>query len=156
MQNQLNATPSVLQTLVEKRGQIAVVIEALQRQLKDTVGQLDSIEATIRVFQPDIDLFKFGPRPVPPPHAAFKGEVSRILLQSLRASKYPLSTRRLTEIVMQERGLPLEDIRLRRTMQQRVGAALNNWKRRKKVLLSSRGEGAMLLWQIDPTRIVRS
>lgn len=68
--------------LIAKRREIAANIEELQHQLRGAVSQLDRIDATIRIFQPDIDLCEFGARPVPPPHAAFKGEISAIMQQS--------------------------------------------------------------------------
>ena len=111
------AFPHVLTALINKRREIAGQIEDLQRQMKLAVTELDNVEATIRIFKPDIDMSDFGPRPVPPPHAAFKGEMSRILIDALRASPLPLTTRQLTEIVMKERGLPIDHIPTRRIMQ---------------------------------------
>lgn len=147
------ALPHVLTALIAKRREIAGQIEDLQRRLKLAVTELDTVESTIRIFSPDIDLSEYGPRPVPPPHTAFKGELSRILIDALRASKVPMNTRQLTEIVMKDRGLPVDDLKVRRIMQQRVGSSLNNWKRVKKVLKSSPGPGDMLIWEIDRDRI---
>lgn len=76
-------------------------------------------------------------------------EISRILLTALRSSQVPLSTRALTEVVMKERGLRVDDLKLRRTMQNRVGASLNNWKRVKKVLKSSTGPDGVLIWKFE-------
>src|SRR5690348_9488489 len=115
------ALSHVLTGLIAKRREIAGQIEDLQRRLKVAVTELDSVESTIRIFDPDIDLSPFGPRPVPPPHNAFKGELSRILIDTLKASAVPLSTGKLTEVVMKERGIPLDDLRARRVMLRRVG-----------------------------------
>lgn len=116
--------------------------------MKIAVCDLDHVESCIRLFVPDIDLAEHGgPRPVPPPHAAFKGEVSRILLGALRTAGKPLSTQDLTRILMQERGLPHDDLKTRRTMLRRVGASMNSWKH-KQVVKSSPGPGQMLNWEI--------
>lgn len=147
------ARPHVLTGLITKRREIAGQIEELQRRLKLAVCELDNVESTIRIFEPNIDLSEFGPRPVPPPHAAFKGEISRILIDALKASGGALNTRQLTEVVMRERGIPYDDLKARRVMIRRVGAALNNWKRVKKVLKSSPGPGDTLNWEIDRDRI---
>src|ERR1700761_4349552 len=87
------ALPHVLTALIAKRREIAGQIEDLQRRMKLAVTELDNVESTIRIFKPDIDLSDFGPRPVPPPHAAFKGELSRILIDALHKTTIPLSTR---------------------------------------------------------------
>jgi len=150
MTNEPEASPSqMVAGLIAKRAEIANAIEGLQRQVKSAVSDLDRVEATLRIFKPDIDLSELVTRPVPPPYAAFKGEISRILLGALRATKSPLSTRHLAEVVMKERGMPLGDLKLHRTIQQRVGASLNNWKRVKKVLKSSPGVDGLLLWELD-------
>jgi hypothetical protein len=146
------ARSHVVTGLIAKRREIAGQIEDLQRRLKIAVTELDHVESAVRIFEPDIDLSDFGPRPVPPPHTAFKGELSRILIDALKASG-PLNTRQLTDIVMKERGMSLDDLKAQRVMIRRVGASLNNWKRVKKVLKSSPGPGDTLMWEIDRERI---
>src|SRR5665213_2958840 len=91
------ARSHVVTGLIAKRREIAGQIEDLQRRLKIAVTELDHVESSIRIFEPDIDLSDFGPRPVPPPHTAFKGELSRILIDALKASPVALNTRQLTE-----------------------------------------------------------
>src|ERR1700729_1723516 len=88
--------PHVVTGLIAKRREIAGQIEDLQRRIKQAVVDMDHVEASIRLFNPDIDLDEILPRPVPPPHHAFKGEVSRILLEAMRKTTRPLSTRDLT------------------------------------------------------------
>lgn len=63
-------------------------------------------------------------RPVPPRHVAFHGEVSRLILATLRETAMPLTTKDVTRRVMGERGLNLADPRLFRTVQNRVGSSL--------------------------------
>lgn len=147
MSDDTKALPHVVTGLIEKRREIAGRIEDLQRQLKLAVTELDHIEASVRIFKPDIDLGEYGPRPVPPPHEAFKGEVTRILLGALREAGRPLHTQALTEILMRERGLPYDDLVARKTILRRVGACLNHWKRRG-VVTASPGPGQMLNWQV--------
>ena len=141
--------PHVVTGLIEKRREIAGRIEHLQAQLRQAVADLDHIEAALRIVKPDLDLHEVMPRPVPPPHAAFKGEVSRMILDTLRQTQRPLSTRDLTLVVMRERGLNTEDRKLVRTMHVRTGAALAHWKRRG-YLQSMPAENlkGMRLWQI--------
>jgi hypothetical protein len=144
----------MVEGLSDKRHEIAGTIEGLQLQVKKAVADLDRVEATIRIFKPDIDLSELPARPVPPIHSAFKGEVSRIIFGAMRAAKRPMTCRELTEILMRERGLPIEDKKLMRTMTGRVGSMLNHWRRVRGVLKSSPGEGQTLLWEINRKRIV--
>ncbi len=140
--------------LIAKRQEIANAVEALQSHVKQAVTALDRIEASLRIFKPDIDLLEVGGvRPVPPPHAAFKGEVTQIVISALKTAGRPMTCRELTEILMQERGLSVENKRLFRTMTQRVGAMHNHWKRVKGVRRSMPGEGQTLLWEIDQRRL---
>ncbi len=147
MSDDTKALPHVATALIAKRRELAGQIEDLQRQLKIAVTSLDHVEASLRLFVPDIDLTEHGPRPVPPPHAAFKGEVTRILLETLRKAGRAMNTRDLTEVLMRERGIPWDDLKARRTIQQRVGAALNHMKG-KGVLASSPGPDQLLNWEI--------
>jgi hypothetical protein len=156
MMTERAATPAqMVAGLIAKRAEIAAGVEGLQRQVKKAVSDLDRVEATIRLFQPDIDLTTLPARPVPPIHGAVKGEVTQIIFEALRAAKRPIRTTDLTEALMKRRGLSVDDLRLRRTMLQRVGAMLNHWKRVKRFLKSPPGTGQMLMWEIDKDRIAQ-
>jgi hypothetical protein len=141
--------PHVVTGLIEKRREIAGRIESLQGQMRQAVADLDHIEAALRIVKPDLDLEEVMPRPVPPPHAAFKGEVTRIMLDTLRRTAKPLTTREITAALMRERGLRTDDPKLFRVMQIRTTACLGHWKRRG-YLKSSPGPGikGALLWEI--------
>jgi hypothetical protein len=142
-------TDQMVAGLVAKRQEIAAQIEASQRQVKEAVALFDRVEATIRIFKPDMDFGELSERPVPPAHNAFKGEVRRILLTTLRDASAPLSTSDLTEVLMQARGLPLDDRRLRRTMLGRVGSSLNTLRRKHGVVKSTPGTDGLLLWEFQ-------
>ena len=55
----------VISGLIRKRAEIAGQIESLQTQLRAAVVALDNVEATLRLFAPDIDLAAHGERKVP-------------------------------------------------------------------------------------------
>jgi len=83
---------------------------------------------------------------LPPRHMAFKGEVSRLVLNALRKSEKPLPVSELTLIVLAGRGLSPDDKPFMRILSKRVGACLRNLK--KKGLVSmTRLPGS--LWEID-------
>jgi hypothetical protein len=73
-------------------------------------------------------------------HPAFRDEVSRIALDALRTATDPLSTTELARRVMTERGLDLNDVALGRTMERRLGACLNHWRRKRGAVRSIPGQ----------------
>ena len=87
-------------------------VGGLQGQIRQASIALDHVEETLRLFGPEIDMAAISPCPVPTMHHAFRGEVSRIVLESLRTASGPLSTTQITERVMRDRGLDLNDKRL--------------------------------------------
>jgi len=149
MSDDTKALPHVVTALIAKRAEVAGKIENLQGQLKQAVVDLDNVESTLRLFAPEIDMEAIGTRKVPPAHHAFRGEVSRIILEALRKTTIPLSTTDLTERVMKERGLDLNDVALRRTMGKRIGACLNHWRRVRHVVKSIPGPGQVNLWELS-------
>ena len=135
--------------VIDKRREIAGRTESQQAQMRQAVADLDHVEAALRIMKPDLDLEEVMPRPVPPPHAPFKGEVSRIVLDCLRQTARPLSTREITTKLMQARGLNVDDRKVFKIIQIRTTACLGNWKRRG-YLKTSPGTGikGAMLWEI--------
>jgi hypothetical protein len=109
---------------------------------------LDAIDQALRLFKPDIELDDIKPKPMPPRHAAYKGEVARIVLGTLRDAARACSTQELTMHVMAERGMNTADKRLVRTVMKRVGACLRHHRSRG-LLRSVDGIGDRLMWQIE-------
>lgn len=140
------ALPHVVTGLIAKRAELAGVIEHLQAKVRQATVELDHVEATLRIFQPDIDLMAIGVRPVPPAHHAFRGETSRIVLAAIREAGRPIDTTAITERVMQERGLDRNDAGLFRTMSKRVGACLRHWEKQRGAIRSMPGAGQVKLW----------
>ena len=78
------AEPHVFTGLIAKRAEDRRHTQDLLRQL---VIDLDHIDASIHIFDPSIELVEIKARPVPPKHHAFRGEVTRIVLTTLRNAK---------------------------------------------------------------------
>lgn len=136
----------VISGLIRKRAELAGQIEHAQTTLRQLIIDLDNLDATIRLFQPDIDLTEVKPKPLPPRHAAFKGEVSRIVFAALRQSG-PMTSQQLAQYVMAERGLNTADKRLVKTVGKRVGSCLRHH-RKTGLVRSVRGQGQFVLWEI--------
>ena len=141
------ADPHVLTGLIAKRAELAGELEHHQAKVRQLLIDLDSVDATIRLFKPDIDLEEIRPKPLPPRHAAYKGEVARIVLGTLREAKKPCLTQELTMHIMAERGMNTADKRLVKTVSKRVGACLRHY-RNKGMLRSSEGIGGRITWEV--------
>jgi hypothetical protein len=133
--------------LVTKRAEIAGKLEHHQAITRQLFIDLDAIDQAIRMFAPDMELSEIRPKPLPPRHAAYKGEVARIVLGTLREAKRACSTQELTMHVMAERGMNTADKRLVKTVSKRVGACLRHH-RLKGLIKSGKGLGAHITWEI--------
>lgn len=135
----------VLSGLIRKRAEIGGELEAAQTRVRQLILDIDAVDSTIRLFAPDIDLEEIRPKPLPPRHAAFKGEIGRAIMEALRASAEGLTVRDLTARVMAARSLNAADKRLVKAMQKRTGAALRHMRRRGTVRSDARSGG--LVWR---------
>lgn len=141
------AEPHVITALIMKRAELAGVIEHHQTLLRQGIIDLDNLDATLRLFEPEIELEDIKPKPFPPRHAAFKGEVARIVLGALRESNGPMTAQQLAQHFMAERGMNTADKKLVKTIGKRIGACLRHH-RGKGLLRSISGPGPLLLWEI--------
>jgi hypothetical protein len=137
-----------INALIRKRAEIAGQIEDFQQKLRAAVVALDNVEATLRLFAPDIDLTAHGERKVPVAHHAFRGEVTRIILETLRNAMRPMTTTEITERLMQERSLARNDAMLFRTISRRVNAALRHMEKVRKLVRGMPGPGQVKMWEI--------
>jgi hypothetical protein len=103
------AEPNVVRGLIAKRAELVGQIEHAQTVLRQLIIDLDNLDITIRLFVPDIDLEEIKPKPFPPCHAAFRGEVAKSVLGTLRTAGKPLDTQAITMHVMAERELNTAD-----------------------------------------------
>jgi hypothetical protein len=135
----------VVSALRGKRGEMAGLIDALQDQLRQAMIDLDHVDCTLRMFDPDIELDEIRPKPLPPRHHAFKGQVTRSILAMLRAEG-AMDAKAITIRLMAERDLNPNDKTLQKAMHKRIGAALRNL--RERTLVQSRsGSGGRLEWR---------
>jgi hypothetical protein len=136
----------VLSGLMAKRAELAGKIEMMQREIRTLVVSLDHVDAAIRIFDPNVDLEDIKSK-LPPRHMAFKGEVSRLILDALRKAPKPMPVADLALIVLEGRGLSLDDKPFLRVLQKRVDACLRNLRKRG-LVKRTRPPGSLGLWQI--------
>lgn len=138
----------VVSVLKSKRMEVAGQIESLQAQLRQAVIDLDHVETSLRLFDPDVDLAALPPRKVAPVSYDTKGDTGRIILATLRESPRPLSTEAICQAVMVERRLDTNDKALCRVMMKRTLANLKHWSKRRGLIRSMPGVGQQLLWEL--------
>lgn len=140
--------PHVLSALIAKRAELAGQLEHHQSLARQALIDLDNVDATLRLFDADIVLEVIKPKPIPPRHAAYKGEVARHCFERLRKSSGPLTTDELTKYVMTERKMNWADRRLMRSVLKRVGSCLRHY-RLKGLIVSKENDEGFLEWSIN-------
>ena len=141
-------SPNTVSALKSKRGEIAGRVNALQDQFRQALIDLDHVDCTSLLFDPDAELDEIKTKPMPPRHHAFKGQVTRSILDMLRKSQTPLDGLTITLKLMEERELNQADKKLVKTIQKRVGAALRNLRDRGLVQSSEPVKGGLLQWAL--------
>lgn len=99
-----------------KRSEIAGLVEGLQDRLREALINLDHIDQTILLFDPEADLAEVKAKPLPPRHVAFKGQVTRSILHMLRTTGEALDSKAITLRLMAERELNAADTKLLKTI----------------------------------------
>lgn len=141
-------TDYVVAGLVRRRAELAGEIEATHERLRRLVADLENLDATLRLFDPNYQVEAIKPKAFRPPKDwANRGEMTRIVLSILRQAAEPLTTRDIALELLVERALDKNDQRLLRLMTKRVGVALR-LQREKGVVRSEQGPGQYQLWEI--------
>jgi len=133
--------------LMRKRAELAGKIEYLQREMRDLVQDLDHVDATIRVFDPTADVGLSKVKQYPPRHQAFRGEMVRFVLQTLREASEPITSLEIALGVVEGRGLDKADTRTVVLFRKRVGACLFNLRKQGTVREVPR-EGTYKYWEL--------
>ena len=140
-------TQHAITALRDKRGELTGQIDALQDQLRQAMIDLDHIDCTLRMFDPEIELAEIRPKPLPPRAHAFKGQVTRSILAMLRAEG-AMDAKAITIRLMAERELNPNDKALAKAMHKRIGAALRNLRERGLTVSQEPTKGGLLLWSL--------
>jgi hypothetical protein len=140
------AEKAALNGLIAKRAELAGRVDSMQREMRDLVIAIGHVDAAIRLFDPNVDIDDIKPK-LPARFHAFKGEVSRLVLDALRESGKPMPVSDLTLIVSAGRGLNPDDKPFMRVLSRRVGACLRNL-RKKKLVTMTRPPGSLGHWDI--------
>jgi len=104
------AEPHVVAALKDKRARISGLITALEAQIGQHRADLLHLDATLRLFDADIE-----PETIPPKRPAARndwfgrGECLRLAYSVLRSAPEPVSTGDVVRRLMMIKGQPVED-----------------------------------------------
>jgi hypothetical protein len=116
----------IIDALRNKRSELVGLMSRLEQQLAQHRGSLTHLDATMRLFDPDMLSQNTDPAQ---PHRRVSwfrpGECRRLIYDVLRDAPQPLATRELAERVMAAKGTPATDNRTRALIQKTVLASLS-------------------------------
>ena len=119
----------VLGALRNKRAELAGTLHQLEQQLVQQRANLAHLDATMRLFDPDVrpkDIRAKQPRER---NAWFRpGECLRLIYDELREAAQPVTTRELAERIMQVKAIPGADDQRRELVQKTLLGSLNRAK----------------------------
>ncbi len=105
------AESHVMSALVTKRGELAGQIDYHQNQIKQIRADMASMDAAIKVFQPDYDLTKIKKRKTNGKNSFFEPrEGNTLLMDVFREVARPISTGDLLDEVISRKGFDREAI----------------------------------------------
>jgi hypothetical protein len=141
----------VVNGLVRKRAELAGEIDHTQARLRTLMTDVGSLDAAIRVFDPEYKVQEIRAKPFRLSRRGQRGEVSRTVLTILREANEPLTTRSVAEHIT-----PDADAKTMKQTVKRVGLTLAR-QRRQGTVLAKRGEGPEMLWEVarEPQVVAR-
>lgn len=145
--------PNTISGLKTKRTELVKLRKELMREAKKVLCDIDHIDATIRLFDPKADNKQFRLNRYATKHRAPKGQMKRFVLNQLRISETPLTSRQITEAWIKDRGLePDEDTIV--ILRKRVGACIVTAKN-SDVVEAVGQDGTYKYWQLKKGDVSR-
>jgi hypothetical protein len=116
----------IIGALHNKRSELAGLVKGLEQQLIEHRAALTHLDATMRLFDPDIRPEEIRPRQRRSCNAWFRpGECLRLLYDVLRDAPQPMATREVVERVTELKSISVSDDRQRALLQKTILASLN-------------------------------
>jgi hypothetical protein len=121
--------PHVIGALRNKRAELAGVLRQLEQQLGQQRADLAHLDATMRLFNPDIRPNDIRAKQQRARNAWFRpGECLRLIYDELREAPQPLTTRELAERIMRLKAISAADDQRRERIQKTLLGSLNRAK----------------------------
>ena len=119
----------VIGALRNKRAELAGTLHQLEQQVVQERANLSHLDATMRLFDPDIRPKDIGPKQQRARNAWFRsGECLRLIYDELREATQPVSTRELAERIMRLKAISAADDQRRERIQKTLLGSLNRAK----------------------------
>lgn len=123
------AEQHVIGALRNKRAEMSGRLRQLEQQLAQQRADLAHLDATLRLFDPEIRPNDIRPRQPRARNAWFRpGECLRLIYDELREAAQPATTRELAERIMRRKAMPPTDDRGRELVQKTLLRSLNRAK----------------------------
>lgn len=119
----------VIGALRNKRAELDGILRQLEQQLAQQRANLAHVDATMRLFDPDIRPKDIRPKQPRERNAWFRqGECLRLIYDQPREATQPVTTRELAERIMRVKAIPPADDQRRERVQKTLLASLNRAK----------------------------
>jgi hypothetical protein len=123
------AETHVIGALRHKRAELAGMLRQLEQQLVQQRANLAHVDATMRLFDPDIRPNAIRPKQQRARNAWFRpGECLRLVYDELRKAAQPVTTRELAERIMRIKAIPAANDQHRELVQKTLLGSLNRAK----------------------------
>ena len=123
------AQSHIIGALSNKRSELAGTVRQLEQQLVAQRANLAHLDATMRLFDPEIQPKDIHPKQQRTRNAWFRpGECLRLIYDELREADQPLTTRELAERIMRHKAMPASDDQHRELVQKTLLGSLNRAK----------------------------
>ncbi|WMJ09667.1 hypothetical protein [Nitrosomonas sp. sh817] len=97
---------NVVSSLVAKRAEMSGLIQQYQSEIDRILGEISHLDATIKLFAPELDLRSIRAKKRRVQNKYFKpGECPRLVLDILRKAGCSITSRRIAEAMLQAKGL---------------------------------------------------
>jgi hypothetical protein len=135
----------VIGALRNKRAELAGTLRQLEQQLAHQRANLAHLDATMRLFDPNIQPKDIRPKRPRVSNAWFRpGECLRLIYDELRDATQPVTTRELAERLMRVKAIPTADKSRRELVQKTLLASLN----RAKETIARVETGCVVSWRL--------
>ena len=119
----------VIGALRNKRAELAGTLRQLEQQLAQQRESLVHLDATLRLFDPNIQPKDIRPKRARVCNVWFRpGECLRLIYDELREATQPVTTRDLAERLMRVKAIPVADNNRRELVQKTLLGSLNRAK----------------------------
>jgi hypothetical protein len=139
------AQSHIIGTLINKRSELAGLVRQLEQQLVRQRTNLTHLDATMRLFDPEIRPSDIRPKQRRARNAWFRpGECPRLIYDELREAAQPMTTRELAERIMRRKAIPAADDKSRELVQKTLLGSLN----RAKETIARVETGGVVRWRL--------